>query len=37
MPWNYPFSLTIIPPVTALATSNGAILKPPKLTRAPAS
>ncbi len=30
-PWNYPFSLTIIPLVTALAAGNRAMLKPSEL------
>ncbi|OCP23600.1 MULTISPECIES: coniferyl aldehyde dehydrogenase [unclassified Ensifer] len=31
-PWNYPFSLTIIPLATALAAGNRAMLKPSELT-----
>jgi coniferyl-aldehyde dehydrogenase len=31
-PWNYPFSLTVIPLATALAAGNRAMLKPSELT-----
>lgn len=31
-PWNYPFSLTIVPLATALAAGNRAMLKPSELT-----
>lgn len=33
-PWNYPFSLTIIPLATALAAGNRAMIKPSELTPA---